>query len=93
MTDTATRIEKMRTAFEQTLEPLSVEIEDQSHLHRGHAGARSGKGHFHVKIVAQCFAGLSMIERHRRVYTALGPLMESDIHAVGIEALAPSEQA
>ena len=87
-----TRIEQIRAALEAALSTDSLEITDESHLHAGHAGARSGKGHFHVKIVASEFAGLALVKRHRLVYNAVGELMDREIHALGIEAIAPSDQ-
>ena len=69
----------------------SLEIVDESHLHAGHAGAKSGKGHFALTIVAEEFAADSLIARHRRVYGALGELMQSDIHALSIDARSPEE--
>ena len=73
------------------LEPESVEIEDQSHLHAGHAGAASGGGHFEVVVVAQNFSGLNMLARHRLVYDALGEAMRNEIHALSIKAYTPDE--
>lgn len=64
---------------------------DESDLHAGHPGARSGKGHFRVRIVALAFAGLPALRRHRLVYESLDELMTQDIHALSIEALAPTE--
>jgi BolA protein len=74
-----------------TLEPESVEIHDDSASHAGHAGARSGGGHYELTIVCARFAGRSRIERHRMVYAALGPLMQQQIHALALRALAPGE--
>jgi BolA protein len=79
--------EKLRTAFS----PSHLEIIDESHLHAGHAGARDGKGHFKVAIIADDFSGKSMIKRHRMIYGALDSLLESDIHALTIEAQAPAD--
>jgi|TARA_B100001079_G_scaffold259020_1_gene257787 BolA protein len=73
------------------LDPESVEIEDQSHLHAGHAGAASGGGHFEVVVVAQNFSGLNMLARHRLVYDALGEAMRNEIHALSIKAYTPDE--
>jgi len=73
------------------LDPESVEIEDQSHLHAGHAGAASGGGHFEVVVVAQNFSGLNMLARHRLVYDALGEAMHNEIHALSIKAYTPDE--
>jgi BolA protein len=73
------------------LAPSSLEITDDSHRHAGHAGARDGRGHFSVTIVASRFAGAKRLERHRMVYSALGSLMQTDIHALSVTALAPDE--
>lgn len=73
------------------LEPQRLEIEDQSHLHAGHAGAREGGGHFAVLIVSQQFSGKSLLERHRMVYRALQNAMQTEIHALSIKAYAPGE--
>jgi BolA family transcriptional regulator, general stress-responsive regulator len=74
----------------ERLQPLSLALSDDSHLHAGHAGAREG-GHFTVHIVAPCFAGRTRLARHRLVYDALGPLAPRGIHALAIVALAPGE--
>ena len=87
------RIEKIRAALQAALQPESLLIEDESHKHAGHAGAATGRGHFHVEIVAQGFAGTPLIARHRRVYEALGALMQTDIHALSLRARTPAEAA
>jgi len=89
MTDRVTEIEhKLRAA----LQPLKLEIEDESHKHAGHAGAReSGGGHFTVTIVSAAFTGLGLLQRHRLVYDALGDTMRREIHALSIRALSPEE--
>ena len=69
----------------------SVEIEDQSHLHAGHAGAAGGGGHYEVTIVASCFKGLNTLARHRLVYEAVGDLMRKEIHALSIQAYSAEE--
>ncbi len=73
-----------------SLNPDQIEIRDDSAQHAGHAGAREG-GHFHVRIVSPAFAGLSPVQRHRRIYEALGDLRQAGIHALSLEALAPGE--
>ncbi len=88
---TESRVQQIRAALQSDLSPEALEIEDESHLHAGHAGARDGRGHFRVTIVTEEFAGLSRIQRHRRVYAALGNLMQSDIHALTIQAFTPEE--
>ena len=85
------RIETIRERLLDALAPELLEIEDESHLHAGHAGARDGRGHFRVTVVSQAFDGTSRIARHRLIYAALGTLMESDIHALTIQAFAPGE--
>jgi len=72
------------------LEPQSCEVIDESAMHAGHAGAASGLGHFRVNITSQKFNGLKLIERHRLVYDAVGDLMQTDIHALAITAVATS---
>jgi len=64
---------------------------DDSHLHVGHVGARDGKGHFTVRIVSERFVKLRPMARHRLVYQALADMMQTDIHALSIVALAPDE--
>src|SRR6185503_10619213 len=74
------------------LNPLRLDIVDESHKHRNHAGAKSsGGGHFQLEIVSAQFRGLSPMERHRLIYAALGDLMQQSIHALSIRALSPDE--
>ena len=74
-----------------SLAPLRLELIDDSAKHAGHAGAKSGGGHFQLLIVAECFRGKSTLARHRLVYDALGELMRSRIHALSIRSLTPDE--
>lgn len=85
------RILRIRQALQASLYTDDIAVRDDSHLHVGHVGAQSGLGHFHVTIRSVQFSGQSQISRHRLVYEALGTLMETDIHAVSIRALAPEE--
>ena len=85
------RIARMRALLERELAPLELSIEDDSHKHVGHAGARDGRGHFSVRVVSAAFAGLPLLARHRRIYAALGEMMQTDIHALAIQARAPQE--
>ncbi len=89
----ATRVEMIRKHLEEALAPLRLDITDDSHLHAGHAGAQSGKGHFSVHIVTAEFENQTPVARHRMVYQILAELMESDIHALSIQALTPTEAA
>ena len=88
MTDRITRI---RDALMKQLQPTHLNIEDDSHRHKGHAGAADGRGHFNVQIVSLAFDGKAPIARHRLVYAALGDMMTTDIHALSIEARTPKE--
>lgn len=85
-----TRVERIRAALEVAFAPQRLEVEDDSHRHAGHAGARDGRGHFNVLIVSEAFAGMAPLARHRAVYAALGTMMETDIHALSIRAEAPA---
>jgi BolA family transcriptional regulator, general stress-responsive regulator len=80
------RIRKIREALEQALQPRHLEIIDESHLHAGHAGARDGRGHFRVIIESEAFEGLTLVQRHQLVYRAVGDLMTTDVHALGVVA-------
>ena len=81
----------IRAALVAALQPSELELVDESHRHAGHAGARDGRGHFAVRIVSAAFAGKAPLARHRIVYAALGSLMQTDIHALAIDARAPGE--
>jgi BolA family transcriptional regulator, general stress-responsive regulator len=75
-----------------TLQPVSLELRDESGAHVGHAGARpSGGSHWQLTIVSEAFRGKNPVARHRMVYEALGDLMKSDVHALKIEAFAPEQ--
>ena len=86
---TALRAAKLEQQLHDQLTINSLEIEDQSHLHAGHAGAKDGKSHFRIVISATEFAGKTRIKCHRLVYAAVADLMETDIHALSIEARQP----
>src|SRR5206468_11701395 len=52
--------------------PESLHVEDESHLHAGHAGHRpGGETHFRLYIVSKAFRGKSRLESHRMINTAL----------------------
>ncbi len=80
----------IEAALRASLEPSLLDIQDDSHLHAGHAGAREGK-HFTVRITSSRFSGASRVARHRLVYDALRLLMPAGIHALAIDARAPDE--
>lgn len=81
----------IRQLLTEALHPDKLEIIDNSAFHAGHAGNRGG-GHYHVTIVSPLFEGKSLVQRHQLVYRALGDLMKQQIHALGINALTPSEE-
>ena len=74
------------------LQPVQVELADDSHLHAGHAGARDGGGHYRLQIVSAQFAGKPTVARHRMIYSALGEMMKHEIHALNITACTPDNQ-
>ncbi|MDP2144051.1 MAG: BolA family protein [Gallionella sp.] len=84
------RIEMMG-ALLAALEPVALEIADDSAKHAGHAGARDGGGHYRLHIVSAQFAGKNTVARHRMIYSALGEMMRHDIHALNITAKTPDE--
>ena len=86
-TGTATRIERL---LRDSLAPGQLEVRDDSAAHAGHASA-GGKGHFRVRIVSKSFAGMSPLQRHRRVYSVLATLWDQELHALTLEALTPEE--
>jgi BolA protein len=74
------------------LEPIELELEDQSEQHHGHSGYREGGStHWRLSIVSPRFSGKPVVARHRMVYEALGSLMQHPIHALAITARAPEE--
>lgn len=85
------RVARIEQALRAALPVEFLQVIDDSHMHVGHAGARDGRGHFRVRLVSPAFEGLRTIQRHQRVYQAMGALMQTDIHALGIEAVSPSE--
>jgi BolA protein len=87
MSDT---VQLLETAL-QALAPEHLDIQDDSALHAGHAGAKGGGGHYTLTIVSARFAGLGRVQRHRLIYQTLGKLMTSRVHALAIRALTPEE--
>jgi BolA protein len=87
----ASRAQRLRDRLQTQFAPAQLSIEDESHLHEGHAGAAGGQSHFRVRIVAEAFRGISSVARHRLVYAAVDDLMKTDIHALAIEALPPDK--
>lgn len=86
MTDN--RVLQIRARLIQAFSPSELEVIDDSHKHKGHPGAKDGRGHYRVRIVSAKFAGKKPIERHRMVFEALDTLLETDIHALSVRAAA-----
>ena len=80
----------IEAALQAALQPQQLAVQDDSHLHAGHAGAREGR-HFSLRIVSERFNGLSRVARHRLVYDSLHDLIPRGIHALAIDARAPGE--
>jgi BolA protein len=85
------RLSEIKQRLEEAFEPETLGVEDESYLHEGHEGAKDGRGHFRVLIIAHAFTDKSMLERHRMVYRAMGEMMRTDIHALSIDAWSPEE--
>ena len=85
----AERVQRIREALQQAFDPEWLEIRDDSHRHAGHAGAGDGRGHFAVRIVSNAFSGMTPLARHRAVYAALSEMLQTDIHALQIDARPP----
>ena len=89
---TGDRVAEIERLLTVAFDPIDLLVKDQSHLHAGHAGAQEGKGHFDVRIMSERFSGQSRIARHRMIYEALGSFVDSDIHALSIRAISPSDK-
>ncbi len=89
--DANNRLDIIRAKLVATFSPLECQLQDESALHAGHAGAASGGGHYRLKLVSAVFEGENRLKRHRLVYDCLDDMMKIDIHALAITALAPSE--
>ncbi len=82
--------QRIEAALREQLAPSKLELQDDSHHHVGHAGAREGR-HYTLRIESERFIGLSRVARHRLVYDALAQLLPRGIHALAIDARAPGE--
>jgi BolA family transcriptional regulator, general stress-responsive regulator len=86
----AALVEHIRTLVQDRLQPLRLDIRDDSAAHAGHAGG-GGKGHYRLYIVADCFSGRTLVQRHRLVHDALADLLKAQIHALALVTKAPEE--
>jgi BolA protein len=85
------RRQHIEDKLRESLEAQYVEVIDESHLHAGHAGARSGGGHFRATIVSAHFEGLSPVQAQRVVYAALADEMGGEIHALSMKTIPASK--
>ena len=93
MPNPSTEIPELMTKELQSLQPIILKLLDDSELHRGHAGAATGGGHYRLHLVSPLFEQQSRVKRHQMVYNTLAGMMRArQIHALSMELLAPSEQ-
>ena len=84
--------QKITEKITKALEPDQISVEDESHLHAGHIGARpEGETHFRLTVVSTKFEGLTLINCHRLINEALAKELQGPVHALAIKAYAPGE--
>ena len=91
MPDPADRRTRIESTLRESLCAIHVEVIDESHLHAGHVGAREGGGHFRATVVSLQFEGKSPVERQRMVYAVLEDVMGTEIHALSMKTLTPTQ--
>jgi BolA family transcriptional regulator, general stress-responsive regulator len=89
-TTTGVTAQRLQEVLQHALQPSALDVQDDSHLHAGHAGAREGR-HFTVRVTSEVFEGLTRVARHRLVYDAARTLIAEGIHALAIVARTPTE--
>lgn len=78
--------------LENTLKPQVLKLEDESHMHAGHAGHdQKGESHFQLLIVADAFNGVSRVQRQRMVYDILAEELKERVHALALKTMTPEE--
>lgn len=87
----ATAVESTLRSRLSALDPLVLELADDSAEHAGHAGAAAGGGHFSLLIVSEQFAGMTRLARHRAVLDRVGDMIPNPVHALAIRAYSPDE--
>ncbi len=86
------RIHQIETAVRTALRTMSLMVVDESHLHRGHAGARPfGQSHYHIFAISEAFNGQSRVARQRLIFGVLGATVGEEIHALTMTLLTPEE--
>jgi BolA protein len=83
---------RIKAKLTAALEPTALTVEDESHLHAGHAGARAGgETHYRIKVASPRFSGKGRVERHRMVYALLAEEIAGGVHALALQTSAPGE--
>lgn len=93
MSFNAPTAQEIESRVRDAIPVVEISVRDDSHMHRGHAGAREGGGHFHLTVVSSAFEGRNRLARHRLVYDCLGDWIPARIHALSIDARTPSESS
>jgi BolA protein len=84
--------ERIIARLTAALDPILLNVVDESDRHAGHAGAREGGGtHYRVQVVSAKFDRRSRVERHRLVYDLLTAEFADGLHALALVAKAPGE--
>ena len=85
--------QSIQAKIEKALNPVSVEIINESHLHAGHQESFDGSGetHLRIKVVSEKFEGMSRVNRHREINALVLEEIAEGLHAIAIDAKAPSE--
>jgi BolA protein len=83
---------RMREKLLQALQPIRLDVINESHLHAGHRNSPgTGESHFRVLVVASAFAGKSRVDRHRLINDILAAELKGPVHALALGAYAPGE--
>jgi BolA protein len=91
MIDNVKRIAVIKEKITAAINVVAIDVQDDSHLHVGHAGAKDGAGHFTVTVISNEFSGMSYLSRHRKIYQAVGEMIPNEIHALVIRPNTPLE--
>jgi BolA protein len=84
--------ERIVAQLTAALDPISLDVVDESDRHAGHAGAREGGGtHYRVRVVSARFERQTRVDRHRLVYSLLTEEFADGLHALALVAKAPGE--
>lgn len=81
------RMKLIETRLKKAFAPSILNIINESKLHAGHAGSRSGAGHYAIEITSECFKNQSRVEAHRAIYQLLNDLIPDEIHALKIKII------